>query len=101
MWLEEYLQWSVRPGLFEEWCWFMNTERLQLCQGGRGSQGEQSACQGPKKGLTSTLQRDEQGEGRDVQDEQSQGRRVTRGGHRWRKPPDPGGLCCQGERAGG
>lgn len=56
----------------------MNTERPQLCQGGRGSQGEQSACQGPKKGLTAVLQREEQRQGRDGQDEQSQRQRVAR-----------------------
>lgn len=74
---------------------------LQLCRGGRESQAERSACQGPMKGMTSVLADEEQRGGQDGRDREGQWERaVTRGGHRWRKMLDHVGLYCQGERVG-
>lgn len=50
---------------------------LQLCQGRRESQAEQSACQGPMKGMTSVLADKEQRGGQDGRDREGQWERVV------------------------
>ena len=77
---------------------YMNREQLRCVKVGGRPQGEQTACQGAKKGVTLVLAGRER---RPVWPEEAyQWERVTRRGQRRRKTLDHVGLYCLDERVG-